>query len=104
MNKRARKPRTKRNLADEITDTEKQDQHQTVSFTISILRSLYMHGLLSMRNGDYPTFSSYVADLIRRDKHVRNQHPDKLMSIPVDERTADEKRVGFEKKEAPILG
>jgi hypothetical protein len=43
-----------------------------VSFSVSILASLYLHGLRVMRDGDYTSFSSFVSDLIRRDKHDRN--------------------------------
>ena len=104
MTKKPRKSRKRLTLPEDIAETEKLDQHETVSFSISILRSLYLHGLVAMRDGDYASFSGYVSDLIRRDKHVHNQKPDHLVSIPATGPAPEEKRVGFEKKDAPILG
>ncbi len=94
-------------LAEEIAETEKLDQHETVSFSISLLRSLYLHGLYAMRDGDYASFSAVVGDLLRRDKHVRNQKPDHLVSVPADVHNPapeGEKRIGYEKEGKPIFG
>jgi hypothetical protein len=54
----------------EITDTEAKDQHESISFTISMLRSLYLHILHAMRDRDYNSPSAYLSDLVRRDKRV----------------------------------
>jgi len=62
-------------LSEEIADTECKDQHQSVCLSVSITRSLYLHALHALRDGDYGTLSAYIADLVQRDKHVQYQEP-----------------------------
>jgi hypothetical protein len=103
-----RKSRRRLTLPEEIEETEKLPQYDTVGVSISILRSLYLHGLIAMRDGDYASFSGYVSDLIRRDKHIRNCKPDHLIAIPTDVRTPEpgpeKPKLGFEKQGQPVLG
>src|SRR5262245_20697065 len=104
MAKKHNNPRRKQPLADEIKDTEAKDQHESVSITISLLRSLYLHILVAMRDGDYNSPSAYVSDLIRRDKHIRNRKPSSLEG-PLHEPTqTQEKRIGYERRHKPFLG
>lgn len=63
------KTRKRRSLMEEIEHTVGRDPHETVSVNVSMTRGLYLHGLLSVKNGDYASLSAYVSDLIRRDKH-----------------------------------
>ena len=66
---------TRKTLSEEIADTECKDQHQSVCLSVSMTRSLYLHALRALRDGDYGTLSAYIADLVRRDKHVKYQEP-----------------------------
>jgi hypothetical protein len=66
------KRQQRRTIDDEISDTEGKPPHEMVPVPIRMLRSLYLHALYACRDGDYPTVSQYVADLIRRDKHVKS--------------------------------
>ena len=63
--------RTRRTIEDEVLDTEARDQTETVSVNISMPRGLYAHALRRLQAGDYSTISSFLADLIRRDKYAR---------------------------------
>lgn len=112
MKPKRRKPDPPRRmpLADEILDTEKKDQHETLEIRVRILRSLYLHCLHACRDGDYKSPGDYVADLIRRDKHIKNLKPPGLEAplhqpTPVVEPPHDEpKRLGFEREFNPIFG
>src|SRR4029077_15423650 len=98
-------PKRRKPLADEIAETCALDQHESISLTISMLRSLYMHVLLAMRDGDYTNPSSYISDLIRRDKHVHNQKPDHLIAIPAVGPPPEKPKLGFSEKEGtPVMG
>ena len=63
--------RRRRNICDEISHTEGGDMHETVTATVSMTRGLYLHALRAVRDGDYPTVSTYISDLVRRDKHYK---------------------------------
>jgi hypothetical protein len=67
--------RTRKTLSEEIADTESRDQHRSICLSVSMTRSLYLHALHAVRDGDYGTLSAYIADLVRRDKHVKYQEP-----------------------------
>jgi hypothetical protein len=60
----------RKNLAEQIAETESKPQHETVAVPLRMLRSLYLHALLACRDRDYSTVSQYVSDLIRKDKRV----------------------------------
>ena len=61
---------TRDELLKEIEDTEKRDPDQSVAVNISMPRSLYLHLLRAVRDGDYGGHpSTYIQALIRRDKH-----------------------------------
>jgi hypothetical protein len=67
--------RIRKTLSEEIADTESRDQHRSICLSVSMTRSLYLHALHAVRDGDYGTLSAYIADLVRRDKHVKYQEP-----------------------------
>ena len=71
-----REYRTRKTLSEEIAETESKDQHESVCLSVSMTRSLYLHALRALRDGDYGTLSAYIADLVRRDKHVQYQEPE----------------------------
>ncbi len=60
----------KRPLDAEIKDTEGKDPHESISISVSMLRSLYLHVVVAMRDRDYNSPSAYLSDLVRRDKRV----------------------------------
>lgn len=73
MNKEKKQKRQRRSINDEITDTEGRDLHESVVISVSMTRGLYLHALRAVRDGDYPAISTYLSDLVRRDKHACNK-------------------------------
>jgi hypothetical protein len=63
MKKPYRKP-----LSEEIADAESKNQHESVLLKVTVPRSLYLHALYAVRDGDYGGLSAYISDLLRQVK------------------------------------
>jgi hypothetical protein len=97
-------PKRRLPLTEEIAETEKLDQHESVKLTISLLRMLYLKIHIAMRDEGYVNPSTFLSHLIREHMPKPKNGGTEAHGTPLPPVPEGERKVGFEKQGNPFLG